>query len=78
MTGSNVVAAGMEDERFAFLILVLLHLTNKDDVITAIVLPDFAADKLGDDAAQKRHSGGTFFKVNSGKLIGQRRRELAG
>lgn len=78
MTGGHVIAAGMENEGFAFLIFVLFHFTNKNDVIAAIVLPDFAADKLGDDAAQKRHSGGAFFKVNSGKLIGEWRRELPG
>ena len=66
----------MKDEGFTLVIVVLLNFTNKNDVVTAIILANFAADKLGDHPVKKRHSFGSFLKFDSGKLVGQGRGEL--
>ena len=54
MAGSNAIAARVKDERLPIVVLVLLDLTHKDDVITAVVLANFSTDELSYDIAENR------------------------
>src|SRR5438105_8682322 len=76
MTSGNSISPRMKDEGFTLVIVVLLNFTNKNDVVTAIILANFAADELGDRAVKKRHPSGSFLKFDSSKLVGQRSGEL--
>ena len=76
MTSGNSISPRMKDEGFTLVIVVLLNFTNKNDVVTAIILANFAAHELGDRAVKKRHPSGSFLKFDSSKLVGQRSGEL--
>src|SRR2546422_11519554 len=76
MVCGNAVAAGMKHKRFAFVVLVVLDLTQKDNVITSIVLSNLAADELSNHALENRNTGALLAKLNPRKLIGQWGREL--
>src|SRR5207247_9800308 len=71
MTSGNSISPRMKDEGFTLVIVVLLNFTNKNDVVTAIILANFAADELGDRAVKKRHRSGSFLTFDSSKLVGQ-------
>src|SRR5437667_9962695 len=66
----------LKGEGFPLVIVVLFNFTNKSDVVTPIILANFAADELGDRAVKKRHPSGSFLKFDSSKLVGQRSGEL--
>src|SRR6266851_10075606 len=72
MTGGNAVAAGVKHERLALVVFVLLNLAHKNDVVTAVILANFPANELGDGTMKERHSSGSFLKLDSSKLVGQR------
>src|SRR5437879_8880092 len=69
MTRGNAVTSRVKDEGFTLVIVVLLNFTNKNDVVTAIILANFAAHELGDRAVKKRHPSGSFLKFDSSKLV---------
>jgi len=54
MARRNAIAAGMKDERLTIDVFVLLYLTYKNNVVTAVVLANFSADKLGNDTGENR------------------------
>ena len=76
MTGGNAVAAGVKDEGLTLVVFVLLNFTHENDMVTAVILTNLAADELSDRAAQKRHPSGAFLKFDSRKLVGQGSGEL--
>jgi hypothetical protein len=76
MTGGNAVATGVEDERLTFLVFILFDFTDENDMVAAVVLTNFPADELGDDAVKKRHPSSPFREFDSSKLVGQRSGEL--
>src|SRR5207245_9757818 len=76
MTSGNSISPRMKDEGFTLVIVVLLNFTNKNDVVTAIILANFAAHELGDRAVNKRHASGSVLNFDSSKLVGQRSVQL--
>src|SRR5207253_2627914 len=77
MVGSDAILAGVKHKGFAAVVLVLLHLSDKDDMISAVVLPDLAANKMRDDSLQNRHARRTLYEVDAGELVPNSRRKMS-
>ena len=77
MVGSDAIPAGVKHKGFAAVVLVLLHLSDKDDMISAVVLPDLAANKMRDDSLQNRHARRTLYEVDAGELVPNSRRKMS-
>ena len=78
MARRNAIAAGVKDERFTIVVLVLLDLPYKNNVITAVVLANFSAGELGDDTSENRQAMSPLHELDIGKLVQQRGGELSG
>ena len=77
MARRNPVAAGVKDQRLTIVVLVLLDLTYNNDVITAVVLANFPADKFGNDTAENRQAVSPLGKFDPRELVRQRGGKLS-
>ncbi len=76
MTGGNAVAAGVKDEGFTLVVLVVFNFTHENDV--AVVLPNFAADEQRNHPSEQWNAGRSVRELHAAELVRQRGGELPG